>query len=286
MVYILEGYLHSFILAFFLLYYILYIRYQAVQGFYTYWDKFFLPHSLSAYPQYFKEVWIRIYEGFTPFNKGSIIPFYMIIGIFGLYGMYQYNKSLCVVSIISYILYLALSLCKIYPFGHVGIIGGRLSLFMSPIFYLSCTYGMIVLYAILQKVRLGMFVKFVGIMLCIITLHAHKSINSFYQQSHKAIQEIANNMQDSDILFIYTATKPAFQYYTFRENFSKDFIILQKDLKELESLSHSNTTSWILITHFLEKDRDKKVLAKIKKNQNITLYKDSDMILVKVQPQS
>ena len=65
-------------------------------------------------------------------------------------------------------------------------------------------------------------------------------------------------------------------------------IILEKDLKELESLSHSNTTSWILITHFLEKDRDrdKKVLAKIKKNQNITLYKDSDMILVKVQPQS
>ena len=92
------------ILAFFLLYYILYIRYQAVQGFYTYWDKFFLPHSLSAYPQYFKEVWATTAARFTVFSTTRFVPFYMTISALGLLATYLCNRKLCIMMTLSIII--------------------------------------------------------------------------------------------------------------------------------------------------------------------------------------
>lgn len=50
-----------------------------------------------------------------------------------------------------FIVYIGLNIAQIYPFGHSGIIGWRLSLYMSVFFYMPCVFGMEFIYARFRK---------------------------------------------------------------------------------------------------------------------------------------
>ena len=278
------------ILAFFLLYYILYIRYQAVQGFYTYWDKFFLPHSLNAYPQYFKEVWATTAARFTVFSATRFVPFYMTVSALGLLATYLCNRKLCIMMTLSIIIAIALSLLKIYPLAGEGewTIGDRLALFMSPIFYLSCTYGIALLYNILQKIRLGFLIKTLMVALFIITCNAtmHKMNPESLIQSHAMIKKVISDSNPKHVIMLWNLLM---DYYLSLNQAKIDFMIPRGEkLEHIKPLVEKNLDNKSLyIFYFFNLKQWKQFLEKdilLNNNFQIIIYKDRGGMLIKIQP--
>nr|QGT50226.1 hypothetical protein Helico6505_0580 [uncultured Helicobacter sp.] len=240
----------------FLIYYVLYIRFQAVSGFYDYWDKYFLPHHLSEYPAFFKDTLLSLYSGFAPFgeNKGNknIILVYMGFSLLGLFAMYKQKAHLCVVVISALVIYIALSWFRIYPFGHGGVIGSRLSLWMSVIFYLCCAYGVYALYK--QKIWLKSLAVIL-LLTCLFQAIYHESRHirknqHHIQQTHAFVDSIANNIQEGDCVWVYRKAAPAFNYYSFIDHLSIPYEVIDNDLSSFTFDAKNCTSHYVFATHY------------------------------------
>ncbi|MDY5822231.1 MAG: hypothetical protein SPJ83_05455, partial [Helicobacter sp.] len=173
---------------FFVLYYVLYLKFQRVDGFYTYWEKHFLPLSLNAYPEFIEEI-LSILSSFTPL-KAKYVWLYIIIWLIGICIAFKERKDIFIICATAISLYILLSLFRIYPFGHGGVIGSRLSLYMSPIFYLPCCYMFIC--CIKRGMTLRIVMSIIIVSLCYKTFlnYKHTYPNGlFIEQTHALITQ-------------------------------------------------------------------------------------------------
>ena len=264
-----EHFLYFLLLGGFVaLYYLLYIRYQRVDGFYTYWQSFFLPHSLSAYPAFIKDTLLGVLEGFTPFIKSQAVPVYMCMGLLGLAIAYKQARFIFTLCVCALLVWVALSILRIYPFGHSGVIGGRLSLYMTPIFNLLCCYFLVALFARWKWVGIALVAGILAVTLLRygkIYPHWH-----YIQQTHALTATLQAQANSDDLVAIYRASKPAFMYYSFLEGYGiadtqspkgaqapytgVRFTIFDKDLAQLEQTLHQAKSKrvYLLISHYEE----------------------------------
>lgn len=268
------GFLRSHIVPFLLLggfvalYYLLYIRYQRVDGFYTYWQSFFLPHSPSAYPAFIKDTLLGVLEGFTPFIKPQVVPVYMCMGLLGLAIAYKQSRFIFTLCVCALLVWVALSLCRIYPFGHSGVIGGRLSLYMTPVFNLLCCYFLVAIFARWKWAAVALVAGILSVTLlryARIYPHWH-----YIQQTHALTTTLQNQANSDDLVAIYHASKPAFLYYSFLEGYGiadtqspkgaqapytgVKFTTFDKDLAKLEQTLRQakSKRAFLLISHYEE----------------------------------
>ncbi|STQ86022.1 Uncharacterised protein [Helicobacter muridarum] len=91
-----KNFLYILVIPFvFIIYYLGYIRYQAVSGFYEYWDNFFLPHDILSYPKFISEVLLDIFVGYTPFGKTRVLPIYIHFYIGFILAILQLQRYIC-----------------------------------------------------------------------------------------------------------------------------------------------------------------------------------------------
>ena len=276
---------------FFVAYYFLYLKHQAGEGFYNYWSKFFLPHNPLEYPAYIKDTLLDIYLGFTPFARGFVVPFYIALSFLGLVALYKIRRDLFIVTISALGIYVGLSLLRIYPFGHDGIVGGRLSLYMSSIFFLLCSLGGGAIYTRYKNIRIFRILS----MLCLIVIftlpafyrHAKVVIaNTHYsQQTHAFITQIATNLSSQDCAYIYKASEKALSYYAKLDNLAFPYIVFDADLASLrQALTENNCQNvWILASHF-PKDpwvSDLETLV-YEIDQNAIIYTNTGSMLIRL----
>lgn len=253
----------AFLALLFIIYYFAYVRYQAVDGFYNYWKQYFIPLNPLELPSFFVKI-LPMYSGFTPFDCGNIIPLYMLVSCVGLYALWQNNRDIFVVCVGILVIYVGLSVCQIYPFGHGGIIGGRLSLFMSVFFYIMCASGANYLYDRFSAKwwRESLIVCILGLALFSAYKNAQKFLpeHRHIQQTHDFITQIAKEYQQSELtdsakcVFVYSATNHAFLYYSHIDNLTIPHRIFDKEFNEQDSNvkfgSFHCQKIWILASHY------------------------------------
>lgn len=255
--------LSVFLAMLFIVYYFVYVRYQAVDGFYDYWKQWLIPLNPLELPNFFVKI-LPVYSGFTPFDKGSVIPLYMLVSCIGLLWLWQNKRDIFIVCVAILAFYVGLSVCQIYPFGHGGIIGGRLSLFMSVFFYIMCASGVNYLYD-----RFSVKWWRQSLIVCILGLGifgAYKNAQKFLpehrhiQQTHDFITKIAKEYHESRLsdsakcVFVYSSAKPAFLYYSHIDNLTIPHKIFDKEFNEQDSNVKFGDLScqkiWILASHY------------------------------------
>lgn len=256
-------FLSAFLALLFIIYYFAYIRYQAVDGFYNYWKQYFIPLNPLELPNFFVKI-LPVYSGFTPFDCGNIIPLYMLVSCVGLYALWKNKRDMFVVCVGILVIYVGLSVCQIYPFGHGGIIGGRLSLFMSVFFYIMCASGVNYLYDRFSAKwwRELLIVCILGLAL----FSAYKNAQNFLlehrqiHQTHDFITQIAKEYQQSELtdstkcVFVYDKARYAFSYYSYIDNLTIPHKIFDKEFNEQDSNvkfgSFPCQKIWILASHY------------------------------------
>lgn len=264
-----EHFLYFLLLGGFVaLYYLLYIRYQRVDGFYEYWQSLFLPHSLSAYPAFIKDTLLGVLEGFTPFIKSQAVPVYMCMGLLGLVVAYKQSRFIFTLCVCALLVWVALSILRIYPFGHSGVIGGRLSLYMTPVFNLLCCYFLVFMYSRWKWAGIALVAGILAVTLLRygkIYPHWH-----YIQQTHALTATLQTQAKGDDLVLIYRASKPAFMYYSFLDGYGiadtqspkgaqapytgVRFTTFDKDLAKLEQTLRQTKSKrvYLLISHYEE----------------------------------
>ena len=248
----------------FIAYYFAYVRYQAVDGFYNYWKQWFIPLNPLELPNFFVKI-LPVYSGFTPFDSGNIIPLYMLVSCVGLYALWKNKRDMFVVCAGILVIYIGLSVCQIYPFGHyLGIMGGRLSLFVSVFFYIMCASGVNYLYDRFSAKwwRQSLIVCILGLAL----FGAYKNAQKFLpkhrhiHQTHDFITQIAKEYHESRLsdsakcVFVYSGANLAFLYYSHIDNLTIPHKIFDKEFNEQDSNVKFGDVScqkiWILASHY------------------------------------
>ncbi|RDU54511.1 glycosyltransferase family 39 protein [Helicobacter sp. MIT 01-3238] len=254
-------FLSAFLALLFIIYYFGYIRYQAVDGFYNYWKQWLIPLNPLELPNFFVKI-LPVYSGFTPFDCGNIIPLYMLVSCVGLYALWQNKRDMFVVCAGILVIYVGLSVCQIYPFGHGGIIGGRLSLFMSVFFYIMCASGVNYLY---DRFSAKWWREL--LIVCILGLAifgAYKNAQKFLpehrhiQQTHDFITQIAKEYQQSKLsdsakcVFVYSSARYAFFYYSYIDNLTIPHKIFDEkfNVKDTKFYDFPCQKIWILASHY------------------------------------
>lgn len=245
----------------FILYYFLYVRFQAVSGFYEYWEIGFIPLNIKELPNFFIKA-LPIFDGFTPFNSGDVIPFYFALLIIWLYSFWKKRRDFFFVCAAMLFIYIILSALKLYPWGHAGIIGGRLSLFMSVFFYILCSSGAVFLFEKFSNKIFKMFCMIILSFFVVLTFREtlHRfSPNYFHiQQTHDFIAQTIEEYQQSPLkesqkcVLVYSATKHAFLYYSFLENANIPYQVFDKEFNvDAVKITDLNCQkAWILASHY------------------------------------
>lgn len=264
----------------FLLYYIFYIRFQAVSNFYDYWKPWLIPLDSAQLPAFLIKI-LPVWSGFTPFDKGFVIPIYMIVSIFGLISLYRKRRDIFMICVCMLGIYVGLSFAQIYPFGHDGIIGGRLSLFMSVFFYVMCAFGAEFLYVRIGNKYWRFGINFMLILLLALSFYRYAQIplksRHHIQQTHAFITQISHEFARSSAkkcVFIYEASKHAFLYYSYIDKANIPFATFGDNLDDLKRQIQNAKCSnaWVLASHYPSKDFDlqlEKVLKTFNQNANI-----------------
>lgn len=236
---------------FFVLYYVFYLKFQRVDGFYTYWEKHFLPLSLNAYPEFIEEI-LSILSSFTPL-KAKYVWLYIIIWLIGICIAFKERKDIFIICVTAISLYILLSLFRIYPFGHGGVIGSRLSLYMSPIFYLPCCHMFIC--CIKRGMTLRIVMSIIIVSLCYKTFlnYKHTYPNGlFIEQTHALITQANEHYELGDLILVYNGMNPAYKYYSLIDSISNPYKNFSDDLKEVENIIQASNAKniYILGSHY------------------------------------
>lgn len=256
---------------FFVLYYMFYLKFQRVEGFYEYWKDYFLPFSIQSLPK-IKEI-LSLFASFTPLSD-KYVWIYFIVWLCGICITFKERQDIFMICLSAMIFYIMLSVFKIYPFGHGGIIGSRLSLYMSPIFYLPVCYFF--LFLTKRAVWLKALAYILLILMCYKTFlnHKHSYPNGNYiQQTHSLITEANQRYKTGDLILVYSSTNSAYKYYSFIDSATNPYEIFSSDLEELEEkikLSNANTI-YLLGSHYPANNW-------LKDLQNLSLQFDKDAI--------
>ncbi|MWV66584.1 hypothetical protein DCO58_02530 [Helicobacter saguini] len=273
-------------------YYLLYIRYQAGEHFYNYWAKYFLPRNLSEYPEFIRTNLIGVYEGFSIFGVSGVKYFAFFLPL-GLAFLYVKKRDLFIAFSMILCVYIALSLLRIYPFGHWGLIGGRLSLYMSVVFFILITYGALCFY---QFRILRFLCNFsLLILMCFTAQKITKYVINkeyYFQQTHELIKLID---KDSKI-YVYNPSTAAMSYYFYVDKTSfnyETFGVKIDDIpRDLESLKgkimnlkrkDSKTKITFFASHYWN-EQDKQLINLAKEfDKNPTIIQTKGAILITFQ---
>lgn len=266
--------IYKFFIIFFILYYIVYLK-NTTPGMYIYWEKFFFPISLSDWPNYIKTVLWPIMTGMFQIGGffGGFLSkiFTKIVFIFfpiGILSIYKRNKFE-MLTFISPLLIASVAAFKIYPPGHPGMIGARLSLYLYPIIILISGYGILNLLKLiirnisLRQIQIIFTIFVIGIALINISV-ARTGLG--WQQSYELFEKIYKEKSYSDIVFVYSPTRYALDYWLAFNKRSLEYSILDREYfrskkDKIDDAFSKNFISekdniYIIYSHYDVKDPD------------------------------
>lgn len=224
--------IYKFFIIFFILYYIVYLK-NTTSGMYIYWKEFFFPISLSDWPDYIKTVLWPIMTGMFQIKGFLSKIFTKIIFIFfpiGIYTIYRRNKFE-LLTFISPLLIASLAAFKIYPPGHPGMIGARLSLYLYPIIILISGHGILNLLKLiirnisLRQTRIIFTIFVIGIALINISF---VRTGLGWQQSYELFEKVYKEKSCNDIIFVYSPTRYALDYWLAFNKRALEYSILDR----------------------------------------------------------
>ena len=220
-----------------LAYYFFYLKNDAMQQFmYMYWKNFFIPHNISAWPDYacrvVKPIWCGMFT--TIYSLKSSFPIMILFSfISGYYFVYKRNRYEFVACILPFV-FAVIAAFGIYPPGHEGLLGARLSFYLFPIIIFVSSVG---LYNIFNKFfaysKKPYWQYIVIILICCSVLCINfKFLTSglAHQQTFSLFETVHEKKKDSDYVLIYSYSEPALSYWEKISNKKIDYTILQHDI--------------------------------------------------------
>lgn len=222
-------------------YYFLYLKNDAVnQAMYTYWERFFIPHDIVRWPQYVKEVAIPVFEGMFSIPYLHKI-FLILIGVSFMGGgsiIYRKNIYEFIVFIFPFV-FAIIAAFGIYPPGHGGMIGARLSFYLFPIIIFICSVGLFVL---CHRILVCIKSRYIGYIFCFLICCFVLFVNVKYSLSGMAHQQtfslfdiITSEKKDGNVVLVYSASEPALLYWKKAYKKGFDYRIVQQDIFKLKN---------------------------------------------------
>ena len=244
--------------------------YRTHPGMFTYWGKYFFPLNIGEFPAYFKDPLSSILSlSFNVLGNNYANSTILACSFFGgLYFLYKKNFPLFLIIFMTGAFYLSASAMKLYPLGHGGIIGSRLSLFYFSFIFIAVSYFFYTLCGCIRG-RLWNKLKWgVVILLVILTLRSNVRFaiksEGMWQQTAGLIKTINAMYNDQSEIVIYGPTVHAYTYYQHRNK--KEFIysVLDRDkdpAAELNSViaagkERNKHTYYVLFSHVYERYYD------------------------------
>lgn len=214
-----------------LVYYLFYLKNEETSRFMqSYWGKYFIPHSLDGLSAYAENVFIPFFIGLLrtaniKYFSFILLPFF----IAGFICIYRKNKyeflSLFLVFVIA-----TVAAFGFYPFGHAGVIGGRLSSYLVPVIIFIASYGLYkMLYFLYIKMQLKMCCVWflcVGMIVFVVNTNiAYLSSDIRCQQTFSFFNEIKKKYTEGDFVCIYKYTAVVLKYWMLINNEKFDCIV-------------------------------------------------------------
>ena len=236
---------------------------------YNYWDKYFFPLEFSEWPDYIKNILWPVAKGL--FQMESWLGKYLaiLVGLFfpvGLYAIYRKDKFEFM-AFSAPLLVASIAAFKIYPPGHPGMIGARLSLYLYPVIVLISGYGILKFVELFfdnipLKIIKGICALLVVGLLVINVLYAIRGMG--HQQTYELFEEIYTKKNSSDILFVYSSTKPALDYWLLFNKKKMDYVVVDREYfrskkdKIVEAFPDDLTKDkiYIMYSHFWDNEPD------------------------------
>ena len=194
------------------IYYLLYLKNEETSKFMqSYWGKYFIPHSFDDLSVYVENVFIPFFIGLLrvaniKYFSFILLPFF----IAGFVCIYRKNKyeflSLFLIFVIA-----TVAAFGFYPFGHDGVIGGRLSSYLVPVIVFIASYGLYkILYFLYMKIKLRMYCVWflcIGMIIFVVNTNiAYFSSDIRHQQTFSLFNEIKEKYKEGDLVYLYNDT--------------------------------------------------------------------------------
>jgi hypothetical protein len=223
-----------------------------------YWQENFMP-----IPPWSDWGWfLTVFEGFNQNQLGlNLSPWLVfIILILGLISLTNRNRIYSGVLLLVFMLTLIASALRLYP------LGGRLSLFLTPLMIILISHVVITLeYHLRPQHKWSTLIAlFVGVNL--LYAPVSESLGNFinpkyFEHIRPSLATLSDQFLEGDALFVSNGAVPAFDFYADRYGLGNvDYLTSEvADYQEPEKIiSHLRTLDgearvWVLITHVYEK---------------------------------
>lgn len=223
-----------------LIYYFFFLKNDATQQVMSaYWEKFFIPHDINAWPEYIKNVVIPIWFGMFTVSYlrhffAGVILLAFIIGCNFVYKRNRYEFAVCILPFI----FATIAAYGIYPPGHPGLIGARLSFYLFPIIIFISSIGLFhVIKKLFVLIRNKYFQQSLIFLICFFVLcfnFGYISSGLAHQQTFSLFNTAYEEKKDNDCVLIYSASEPALQYWEIVSNKKINYIVIQSNIFKLE----------------------------------------------------
>jgi len=242
----------------------------------TYWDR-----NLSSLLNFSFNNTLDLFSFAFP---GWIFFFITIIGFIYLIVRKGYFFEALMMLIIPMILTYLMALFGLYPFH-----GGRQDIFLTPMIYLLFGFAIDFLFNLKRDI------KWILLFLCLIPIFMETNSTLKYlnysgsENIIPVIETLSDNVRDSDVIYVYYSTKPAFNYYY--KNDVGNIIFgtynrgqVQEYYKEIDKAISKSESSWLVFTHCYGNECNL-IPDYVRETRNIELIvSDNDAYLYHVEP--
>lgn len=222
----------------FLAYYFLSLRYfTADLSLSNYWEKDFFALSWQGIALFYKS-----FEN----PSGLYIPqLGLVLFLVGCWAIFQKEKIKAAIITLPIVFTLIASALMKYPFSD------RLLLFLMPSYYILIAKGFEVFVGVFNKRRLIIFV-------CLFLVFVHPFSTAMYhlfqpfknEEIRPVIRYLKEGYKQGDLLYVYSAAAPGFEYYSERLNFNPKSEYLSTFLKESDiDQFNGEQRVWFLFSH-------------------------------------
>lgn len=243
------------------LYYFFYLKNGNNTAMKIYWEPYFFPTSLSAWPHYLQEVLIPLIRGLFESVHLSLAKFIIFAAPFGIYFLWRKNRFVTLALILPFF-FAGIAAFSFYPPGHEGFIGARLSLYLLPLCILLIGQGFLppVRWAVTRiSTRALQYLAclLVAAVLCIQILFVLTGMG--HEQIHSLITTLKQSYTENDALMVFESATPAWRYYTIVDRIDLPYTILPRDILQKtdeekseifrEAFLHGKEHLYILYSH-------------------------------------
>lgn len=239
------------------IYYFLYLKNSASEGVYGYWQRFFFPTSLAAWPEYLRTVLLPVATGlFTTIKLTKPLTILIFItSIVGVCRLWRNNRYILLALILP-LGFAVLAAFRFYPPGHEGIIGARLSLWALPIFILLAGQGILPFAQWIQHKCSRNTVKVIAIVVvCCLAVYniITAKRGTGWQQIHSLVSTVSADYKNDDIVILYGGAVPAFRYYQIIDKTDIPYKVIDKE-SIVDDFLKEKKRAFILYSHYSPED--------------------------------